>query len=187
MRRVFIMCMMYFTAAVVTCGVLAADNVAGQGQGWTGITKPQDLILARESLMVELEELMKPIDTYTVDNTISTETVTANAKTISAILLAVPHLFPPTTNLYDPRVDQPKTLALPKIWEDFPAFYGMATATSQVADKLAHTTDAAALHDVAVDLREACETCHETFELPYHPHVPTAEELKFDFDSVFKK
>lgn len=181
------MCVALLTAAGAAGAALAEGAVPGQGQGWTGITNPQDLILARETLMAELEDLMKPIDTYTVDDSISPETVTANAKTISAMLLAVPHLFPPTTNLYDPKVDQPVTLALPKIWKQFPAFYGMASATSNMAAKLAHTTGADNLHTAAVDLREACETCHETFELPYHPQVPTAEELDFDFDSVFKK
>jgi len=103
------------------------------------------------------------------------------------MLLAVPHLFPPTTNLYDARVEQPVTLALPKIWEQFPAFYAMATATSKAADVLAHTKGADALNKGAEDLRESCETCHETFELPYEAPKPSDEDLNFDFDSVFKK
>ena len=187
MRRIFIIGIAFAVVTGIAGRAVAGGAVPGQGQGWTGITNPQDLILARETLMVKLEDLMKPIDTYTVDNTISPDIITANAKTISAILLAVPHLFPPTTNLYDPRVKQPVTLALPGIWEQFPAFYEMASATSRMADKLAHTTGADALHTGAMDLREACEACHETFELPYKPHVPTAEELNFDFDSVFRK
>ena len=130
---------------------------------------------------------MKPIDTYTVDKTISPKTITTNARTVSVMLLAVPHLFPPTTNLYDAEAAQPVTLALPKIWEQFPTFYAMAGATSKLADTLAHTTDADALHKGAEDLREACEACHEMFERPYQPHVPSAEELDFDFDSLFKK
>ena len=183
MRRFFIICIVLLSAS----GALAEGPTPGQGQGWTGITNPQDLILTRELLMTELEDLMKPIDTYTVDNSISLKTITTNAKTISAMLLTVPHLFPPTTNLYDPRVEQPVTLALPKIWQQFEAFYAMAAATSKMADTLAHESGPAALHTGAEDLREACEACHEEFVLPYEPHEPTAEELNFDFDSLFKK
>ena len=168
-------------------GARAGDTDPGQGQGWTGVTNPQDLILARETLMVELEELMKPIDTFTVDKSINPSIITTNARTISAMLLAVPHLFPPTTNLYDPRAKLPVTLALPRIWEEFATFYAMASATSKLAETLAYTTDPVALDAGADNLREACEACHETFELPYEPPEPSEEDLNFDFDSIFKK
>ena len=187
MKRIFIMCLTFATAVGLAGAALAGKPVPGQGQGWTGVTNPQDLILARDMLMVELEELMKPIDTYTVDDTISPKTITANAKTISAMLLAVPHLFPPTTNLYNPKAEQPVTLALPRIWKEFPSFYAMASAASSSADTLAYTTGPDALHTGALNLREACEACHDLFLLPYEPQKPTAEDLNFDFDSVFKK
>ena len=43
------------------------------------------------------------------------------------MLLAVPLLFPPTTNLYDPKAETPTTIALPAIWQSFPAFYAFWT------------------------------------------------------------
>lgn len=183
MRLLFIL---YISLATATWAC-AADTEPGQGQGWTGVTNPKDVILAREMLMVELEELMKPIDTYTVDKTVPEATITRNAQTIAAMLQAVPHLFPPTTNLYDPGAEQPVTLALPKIWEEFAAFYAMALATSKTADALAHTAGNDALSKGADDLRESCEACHEVFELPYEPPKPSEEDLNFDFDSIFKK
>ena len=48
---------------------LAADAAPGNGQGWTGITKPKDVIAARQELMEHIEELMEPIDTITVKDT----------------------------------------------------------------------------------------------------------------------
>ena len=182
-KRFFILCLTFATAA----GALAGKPVPGPGQGWTGVTNPQDLIIARQTLMTRLEELMKPIDTYTVDKTIPLATIAANAETISAVLLTVPHLFPPTTNLYDPRVKLPETLALPNIWKDFKTFYALAAATSDAADDLAHTTGVDALNAGALNLRESCDACHDLFVLPYTPAEPNGEERTFDFDSVFPR
>lgn len=137
--------------------------------------------------MVEIEELMRPIDTYTVDNNVSPDAVTTAADTISAMLLAVPHLFPPTTNLYDPNSAEPATLALPGIWEDFPAFYGLASAASNSAATLVETTDPAALRAGALKLRATCDACHALFLRPYQPSEVTDEDRNFDFDSVFLK
>ena len=50
------------------------------------------------------------------------------------MLLALPHLFPPTTNLYDPKAAQPATLALPPIWKDFDSFYTLAGAAVECGD-----------------------------------------------------
>ena len=69
--------------------------------------------------MEHMEILMQPIDTITVEEVRNVHQLHANAEAISGMLLAVPHLFPPTTNLYDPKVQQPVTLALPTIWKDF--------------------------------------------------------------------
>lgn len=176
------------TVAIGGAGLaLAGGSVPGQAQGWTGITNPRDIIEAREALMVEIEELMEPIDTYTVDNTISADTVTEAADKISAMLLAVPHLFPPTTNLYDPGAEQPVTLALPGIWKDFPAFYEMASVASSTAAILVETTDPDALRTGALKLRGTCDACHALFLRPYQPPEVTDEDRNFDFDSVFHK
>lgn len=178
----------FIVIAAAPAGQVLADGPApGRGQGWTGITKPRDLIEAREALMIEIEELMEPIDTYTVDNTVSPGAVTDAADKIAAMLLAVPHLFPPTTNLYDPGAEQPETLALPGIWKDFPVFYKMAAAASQSATALAGTTDPTALRTGALNLRESCDACHALFLRPYQAPEVTDEDRNFDFNSVFNK
>jgi len=187
MKRFLVLCATFAAAAGIAGMALAGKPVPGTGQGWTGITNPQDLIIARQTLMTRLEELMKPIDTYTVDRTIPLATITTNAETISVVLLAIPHLFPPTTNVYDPGVKQPETLALPGIWKDFTTFYTLASATSDAAETLSHATGADAISTGAFNLRESCDACHDLFVLPYTPPVATGEERNFDFDSVFPK
>jgi cytochrome c556 len=112
-------------ACLSTCA-LGADSGPGKGMGWTGITNPADVITARQELMEHIEELMEPIDTIQVREVRDVAQLRTNAQVIGAMLLAVPHLFPPTTNLYDPKLQIPKTLALPQIWKDFGNFYGLA-------------------------------------------------------------
>jgi cytochrome c556 len=108
------------TAVAALAGVaLAADAAPDQGAGWTGITNPKDVITARQELMEEVEHLMQPIDTIQVKGVDDPDKLRASAGTISSMLLALPHLFPPTTNLYDPKPEMPATLALPAIWKDF--------------------------------------------------------------------
>src|SRR5512143_753761 len=82
----------------------AADPAPTAGPGWTGVTRPQDVIAARQELMEHAEILMEPIDTITVKEVTNEDQLRTNATAIEAMLGALPHLFPPTTNLYDPKV-----------------------------------------------------------------------------------
>ena len=43
-----------------------AAPAPGTEPGWTGITEPEEVIEARRALMDEAENLMKPIDGFTV-------------------------------------------------------------------------------------------------------------------------
>src|SRR5215470_16075320 len=112
MRRTFIARVSLAIAAAFAGFASAADVAPGQGPGWTGITNPMDVIAARQELMEHIELLMEPIDTITVKEVRNVEQLHINAEAIGAMLLAVPHLFPPTTNLFDPKAQTPATLAL---------------------------------------------------------------------------
>lgn len=158
-----------------------------QGQGWTGVTHPQDVIAARVALMVEIERLMQPLDTYTVDGKGDPAALDSAALTISQMLLALPHLFPPTTNLYDPKVVTPATIALPAIWQDFATFYSLAAAASNAAKLLSTKTDAAGIKAGSLALRATCDACHTVFLRPFVEQKPNAADAAFDFDSVFEK
>jgi cytochrome c556 len=180
-------CAAVLAAAGLASPAWAQDPVPGALPGWTGVTNPQDVIDARRAIMTAVEDLMRPIDGYTADGEGDPTALTASAQKIAAMLLAFPHLFPPTTNLYNPAVESPPTLALPKLWEEFPAFYAMALAASTTATAMAATTGAEPLREASRSLRASCDSCHALSMRPYVRSKVSQEDLDFDFDSVFQK
>lgn len=169
-------------------GIACADDPApADGPGWTGLTTPEDVILARQALMTEMERLMRPIDSFTAGEPADPADLRSAAVTISQILLALPHLFPPTTNRYDPAAATPVTIALPAIWQDFPTFSALAAAASAAATTAASATDAQALKAGGQNLRGACDACHAPFLRPYAPATVTDEDAQFDFDALFER
>ncbi len=161
-----------------------SDAVPGQGPGWTGITHPKDVITARQELMEHIELLMEPIDTIQVKPVRDPERLHAQAETISAMLLAVPHLFPPTTNRFDPKAQLPQTRALPTIWKNFDDFYALAHAASRAAEAMAQATGDARLRQASLQLRASCDACHALYLRPYHPPQVLPSDYQFDFDGA---
>src|SRR5262249_48750054 len=157
------------------------------GPGWTGVTSPRDVIAARQELMEHAEILMEPIDTITIKDVKEPEKLRSNAEAISAMLGALPHLFPPTTNLYDPKAEEPKTLALPAIWKDFDSFYKLAAAASAAAEAMGDTHGAQQLRNASLRLRASCDACHTLFLRPYTGPKFQDSDYQFDFDSAFRK
>lgn len=162
----------------------ASAPIPGTDPSWTGVTKPEELIEARRALMDQAENLMKPIDSFTVGEPSDAKLMRANAQTIGAMLHAVPHLFPPTTNRFDPDAHDPPTLALPAIWERFAVFETFAENAQRMAAALEMSEDGEPLRAASVQLRAACDACHAGFMKPYTPPVITDEDKNFDFDSV---
>ncbi len=187
MRRTFIARTMLTIAAAFAGVTLAADAVPGQGPGWTGITNPKEVITARQELMEHIELLMEPIDTIQVEDVKNPDNLRATAETISSMLLAVPHLFPPTTNLYDPKVEEPATLALPTIWKDFGTFYKLAAAASTAAESMAETQGKEPLRAASRKLRASCDACHALYLRPYVPPKVEESDREFDFESALPK
>lgn len=186
MTRTLIVCAWLGTAAALA-GVTHAADATPQGPGWTGLTNPKDLINARQELMEHIEILMEPIDTIQVKEVRDPAQLHAAAETISAMLLAVPHLFPPTTNLYDPKVQMPATLALPAIWKNFGTFYQLAAAASSAAQAMTNAEGTGPLRSASARLRASCDACHALYLRPYAPPKVLDSDRKFDFDSVFRK
>ena len=152
-----------------------------------GTTSPQDVIAARRALMLAIEDQMPLIDGYTVDGEGDLGALAASAQTIAAMLLAFPHLFPPATNLYDPAAELPVTLALPTLWEDFPAFNAMAAEAAATATTMADATGADVLREAALGVRASCDSCHARYMRPYVRGTVNQEDKDFDFDSIFQK
>jgi cytochrome c556 len=177
--------------AAAFAGIAVAANTSvpsapTSGPGWTGLTKPLEVIHARQQLMEHMEILMQPIDTITLPSQPlgNVEQLHANAKVVGAALLAVPHLFPPTTNLYDPKAGQPRTIALPEIWKSFDSFYSLAQAASHLADDVANAKGDKALRAASLKLRSGCDACHALYLRKYEPPKAEASDQQFDFDSA---
>lgn len=155
------------------------------GPGWTGLTEPEEVIEARRLLMNEAERLMKPIDEYSIGGPGDPAALRSAATTLESLMLALPHLFPPTTNLFDPAAHDPPTTALPTIWQRFAAFQTFAESAERVAAALAVADDGEPLRAASARMRSACDTCHAAFMKPYTPPQVTDEDREFDFESAF--
>jgi cytochrome c556 len=173
-------------AATMAAGVMAAEPAPRDGPGWTGLTEPEEVIEAREALMVEMERIMRPLDSYTIGEPAPPDELRSIAQTVSQMMLAIPHLFPPTTNLYDPNVPIPKTLALPAIWKNWDAFEKMAEASHEQAEEITKMTTPEELKAGALALRATCDACHAVNLRPYVPAKVEESDINFDFDSVLK-
>jgi cytochrome c556 len=184
MKRNFAARAVLLAAVGLSSLAVAQKPSPGDDPGWTGLTNPKDVIAAREALMLAVERLMEPIDAMEVEPP-DTAKVSAAAARISQIMLALPHLFPPTTNVYDPASDMPETLALPGIWDDFPSFYQLAAAAAAAAKTLSVTQGADQLDAAGEALRGTCDACHALYLRPYEPSEVSEEDRDFDFDSVF--
>lgn len=165
---------------------IAQNSAPDERPGWTGLTEQEEIIEARRVLMIDMERQMAPIDAFTTGQPADLEALRARGLTIEAMLLAFPHLFPPTTDLFDPDVLEPPTIALPAVWQDFDAFLALAEAGEHAAAAVAAAEDAAAMRAAGASLRATCDTCHARFSKPYAPPVVTEEDLEFDFDSVLR-
>jgi cytochrome c556 len=186
MKRTYVARATLTMAAAIAGIALAADATPGSGPGWTGFTNPRDVITARQELMEHIEILMEPIDTIQVEEVKDPEKLHAAAETIGAMLLAVPHLFPPTTNRYDPKVAEPATLALPGIWKDFGSFYNLAAAAASAADKMAEAQGKEPLRTASRALRASCDACHSLYLRPYLPPKVLDSDRNFDFESALR-
>ena len=151
---------------------------------WTGLTHPQEVILARQELMEFIEALMKPIDLITVDVPASSAVLKEHAEVITAMLTAVPHLFPPTTNLYDQSKAEQVTIALPAIWENFEGFHALAANAVKAGEAMAAAEGIEAQKKASVALRAACDACHAGFMRAYKGPEVQQSDLDFDFDAA---
>jgi cytochrome c556 len=185
MHRMFAARLPLAAALVVSASALAQSPSGVDGPGWTGATHPHEVIVARQALMAEIERLMRPIDGHAAGDAADAEEIRGAAESIAAMLLSVPHLFPPTTNLYDPAGDAGSTLALPAVWQDFAAFYALSSAAASAAAALADTPSPRDTAAGAARLRASCDACHALYLRPYSPAGVSSEDLDFDFDSLF--
>jgi cytochrome c556 len=145
--------------------LLAPCAASGQEQG---VTPPKDTIFARKILMGGISENMDEIEAMLApEGRLNLAEGQEHADTISIMLMAFPHMFPPSTNQWvagadrDPATD---TYASPEVWARFPDFYRLADAASKVAFAASRAKRADEFKAQIVQLRAACDSCHAVYQ-----------------------
>jgi cytochrome c556 len=131
-----------------------------------GAATDKDLIFARKSLKDAICDKMAKIERMISLGRIDLADARAQADAISVMLMAFPHLFPPSSNQWKPDTDQDPetaTLASPDLWTQFPDFYRQATAASRTAFDLSRADTVDDVKTRARELRIACDTCHALY------------------------
>jgi cytochrome c556 len=142
--------------------VAAIPGARAQDQG--AVTK--DVILARKTMMDSLSDKMDQIEAMIQTNKIKLDAAHDLADTISIMLMAFPHLFPPSSNQWkpdgngDPGTD---TFASPDVWTKFADFYQRANAASKAAFDMSRADKDDALKSLTGELRKDCNSCHEAY------------------------
>lgn len=150
-------------AAALWCGLLGAGAAHGQDGA-----PPKDTIFARKILMDTIGRNMDEIEgMVTSGKALDLAEAREHADTISVMLMAFPHLFPPATNQWkagaarDPGTD---TYASPALWDAFADFYAKATAASRLAYRAGRAKSEAEFKGFAAELRAACDGCHAAYQ-----------------------
>jgi cytochrome c556 len=128
---------------------------------------PKDTIFARKILMDTIDHNMDALEEMVRSGAaIDFADAHEHADTISVMLMAFPHLFPPSTNQWRPNVDRDPgrdTYASPELWTNFADFYRQAAAASRLAYTASRTEAEADFKKTMAELRTACDFCHARF------------------------
>ena len=142
---------------------LAGTGNAARAQDQS-VATAKDTIFARKILMATIDRNMDALEQMVRSGKlIDLDDVTEHADTISVMLMAFPHLFPPSTDLWRPNVDRDPgrdTYASPELWTEFADFYRQAAAASQLAEAASRTSAEPDFKTIMADLRTACDSCH---------------------------
>lgn|GEM_PF-1235544 len=156
-------------AIAIACGGLAAGLLAtsfiAMAQDQSAATA-KDVIFARKTMMSAISDNMDQIETMISTGKIDVADAHEHADTISVMLMAFPHLFPPSSNQWKPNADRDPgtdTFASPDAWSKFPDLYQRAAAASKTAYDMSRADKVDELKTRAKELRVACNACHELY------------------------
>lgn len=128
---------------------------------------PKDTIFARKILMDTIDRNMDALEEMVRSGAaIDFADAHEHADTISVMLMAFPHMFPPSTNQWRPNVDRDPgrdTFAAPELWTNFADFYQQAAAASRLAYAASRASAEADFKKTMAELRTACDFCHARF------------------------
>ena len=124
----------------------------------------KDTIFARKILMGAIDMNMDEIETMLApEGKLDLAEGQEHSETISTMLMAFPHMFPPATNQWkagatrDPATD---TFASPELWTNFADFYARASEASKIAWSASRAKRSADFRALITQLRERCNACH---------------------------
>ena len=144
--------------AALTIAVLADPAPAQE------LPAAKDTIFARKILMGAIDMNMDEIETMLApEGKLVLSDAQEHAETISTMLMAFPHLFPPATNQWkagenrDPATD---TFANPDLWSNFANFYQRAAEASKIAWSASRAKRADEFRPLIGQLRQRCNACH---------------------------
>jgi cytochrome c556 len=147
--------------AVALLAVASPGAVAGSAQDQPS---PKDTIFARKILMGAIDMNMDEIETMLApEGRLVLSDAQEHAETISTMLMAFPHLFPPSTNQWKPGADRDPatdTFASPELWSNFADFYQRATEASKIAWNASRAGRADEFRPLIGQLRQRCNGCH---------------------------
>jgi cytochrome c556 len=127
----------------------------------------KDEIFARKILMDTIDTNMDDIDWMLHSGKPVDLTQTyQHADTMSVMLMAFPHLFPPSTNQWQPNAKRDPardTFASPDIWTNFMDFYQQATTASKLAFNASRSKREDDFRKTMATLRTACDSCHALY------------------------
>ena len=147
--------------AALLAGALSIGSVA-LAQDQSAAT-PKDVIFARKILMDLIGRHMDDLEGMTSSGKIDLAEGHDHADSISVMLMAFPHLFPPNSNEWKPNVERDPgrdTFAAPELWTSYADFYKRAAAASKVAYEASRAEKADQFKTIVGELRLACDSCH---------------------------
>lgn len=153
-------------AALLTAGIIVTSFGASTQEQAAGAVK--DVIFARKIIMDSINNNMDEVETVLQSTKpVDLDDVRQHADTISVMLMAFPHLFPPVSNQWkadavrDPGTD---TFASPRVWTDYADFYRQAAIASKIAYNASRAKEQTAYRTYIAELRQACNACHKAYQ-----------------------
>src|SRR5580700_9162443 len=153
-------------SGAVAAFVIAALTVAmpTSPAGAQELPAAKDTIFARKILMGAIDMNMDEIETMLApEGKLELADAQEHAEVISTLLMAFPHLFPPSTNQWkegatrDPATD---TFANPGLWSNFGDFYRRASEASKIAWDASRAKRPDEFRPLIKELRQRCNACH---------------------------
>jgi cytochrome c556 len=153
-------------AVAIACAGFLATSLVALAQDQSAATA-KDVIFARKTMMDSISDNMDQIEMMISTGKIDVADAHEHADTMSVMLMAFPHLFPPASNQWkannpdpDPVAD---TFASPDVWSKFSDFYKRAADASKTAFDLSRADKVDDLKTRAKELRVACNACHDLY------------------------